>query len=385
MLDKYLQSINRLCRRFSFLRQIFCPIVPIRYVDTSIENSNDVIILPPSDYWVLQTTLAVKTAKEAIKFAPALFDLGEGYRYVAKKIAENRFTLIAYDPLLIATTRSDLLEHTTRRKVTFAQFIFADETHPIRTQSGKYLVSYEGIVTEIDQRYIDLSLSVEMQTLLNDFQKDYPSIVIEKSSLNVFNPKTLKITALILLIILINISIGSYIIYQSTKEINQKKEDILHALNLPLTSIERDTIIDALKRKESRQLQLRAHCNKIKLIPIKASLAAPIYSSKPTYATSAAPSYPKPTYDASTPTTNDVVLIPGSKPGEPNRLLVDGKPNQPSTTSLGEMIRELQYDGKTIKIVIRTNEGENLKKAFLKQFKNSHAEYRDNQLEIRIK
>ena len=75
-----------------------------------ITNKVD-IILSPKFYWIRIEELNVKKEKEALKFAPSIFEgqfeeSSSSYRYLAIKGNENKYIFIAYNPktILFATS-----------------------------------------------------------------------------------------------------------------------------------------------------------------------------------------------------------------------------------------------------------------------------------------
>lgn len=341
--------------------------------DDSYEMINEkaVMVIAPSLYWALRVTLNVKSEKEAVTYAPALFDLGEGYRYEAQKIDTNVFVLIAYDPIVLSQRYPTLFEGSTPFEITFAQWVFGDINTPIRLKNQKYLALHDGIIMEFEARYLDTSSAIDISEALRQKNR-YKTIRTQKIISTALSPKTLKMTLLILILLLINISTDAVTTYHSIDVLREKSEALLSENHLCSTSIEREAILNALKQKEIKQRQLRQHCFTLSTFPIKGSKKSP---SLP----------PLPPVQPSSSLSEGVVLIPGSKPGEPNRLLVGGGESKPLANQTFSGLRELSFDGKSTKIVIETLEREKLQKLFRKHFKNCRIEDNQHQLEVRIK
>jgi hypothetical protein len=129
-----------------------------------------------------------------------------------------------------------------------------------------------------------------------------------------------------------------------------------------------------LKMKEKKQLHLRQSCKELSDLPIEVKMVNPPLP----------PVTPPPV--SSSP--EGIVLIPGSKPGEANRLIVNNTLSAPVIALHTEGMREVNYDGKIITLFIDihdTNMGEKLKEEIKKQL--HHAEVREDnkQLEVRLR
>jgi len=370
---KLTQCYRALCEKQSSLRRFFCRSTPLAYADelhTPVPQ-NTVLILPPSDYWALQATLNVKSEKEAASFGPALFELSDEYHYDAKKIGENSYSLIAYNPAEISLKLHSFNRDSMIDRITFAQWVFADELQPIHLSSGKILTTLEGVVIEIDPDYLHANDSIGMDEALAKPRFFIKTIPVERLLTSSVTTKTLKITLILLLIVLGNLTVNTVLNTRESVRLEELKEGLLDRANLPETSIEREAILSALHKKESVQLRLRHQFLRISDLPIQASVSrtlAPIVTPAPA-------------------TAEGIVLIPGSKPGEPNRLLVEGSSNAPIMTLSSEGIKEIVYDGNSIKIIVDTQGAEakeKLKKIFSKKFKKVRYSERGNQLEVRI-
>lgn len=337
---------------------------------------NVVAVLPPSDYWVLRATLNVNSEKEAAKYGPALFDLSGTYRYEAQKIGKNSYILIAYNKEELSRKLLSVPALSTIDRLTFAQWAFADGPTPVHVKNGKYLTMLDGIVIEMDAAYVRKSQSIELSEALarpRIFLKTIPVTVLVDSPITA---KTLKTTLMILLILFGNLVADIYLTARSSERLSEKSEALRNEFNLPETSIEREAILASLRQKETKQLELRHHCKQISDLAIVAKSTPP-------------PAAPPPVMPAATNVSAEgIVLIPGSKPGEPNRLLVGNTSNAADTAFHGSGIRELTYDGNALKLVIDASDSkniENLQNEISKRFKKARYDGRDTQLEVRIK
>lgn len=376
LLDRIQERTLALCEKYTVLRHFFCRPKPLVYGDREFPSDmlrakDAVLVIPPTDYWALRADLQVKSEKEAAKYGPALFDLDDGYRFEAQKTGDNSYILIAYNRAELSQKLHLAPILPMVKKITFAQWVFSGEPRPIRLERGKYLTVVDGIVIEMDAEYVHGDAAINLSEALEhprSFYKTLPSDVLLDSWVT---PKTLKTTLVILLIFFGNLVTNGVVAYQESNRLSENIQTVLDESKLPETSIEREAILDSLRRKESRQLLLRHQCKQISDIPMEVKpVSPPVIPSAPT----------------SSP--DGVVLIPGSKPGEPNRVLVGGVSNGAGSAPYGDGIKELTYDGNNLRLLIDTRESttmENIKNDFLKRFAKARFEERDHQLEVRLK
>ncbi len=364
-----------LCGKYPRISRIFCHSESLIYHGAdSFVSSESVLVLSPSDYWALAVSLNVKTPKEAASYGAALFDLSAEYRYEAQKVGENRYILIAYNPDELSRKLSSIPHLSMIKKMTFAQWVFAEEPRPIHLPSGKYLTTLEGIVIEMDASYIDAKTSVELDEALSYPRPFLKTVPMEGLSTTELTPKTLTITLVILGIILGNLIAEGFMGYQDSQHLNQEMQRMLESSKLPATSIEREAILSNLKTKEAKQLHFRQICKEISDLPIEGKSVIPPKAPIISAAVSATP--------------EGIVLIPGSKPGEPNRLLVENTSSAANINIRGEGIGELDYDGNAINLMIETHDSadrESLKREISKRFKHAQMSEHDTQLEVRLK
>lgn len=379
------QTLRFLCQKYTFLRRFLCHPASLVYADDAPAQfpKNAVLILPPRNYWAIQATLNVKTQKEAAAFGPALFDLGHEYQYEAKRIEKNSYSLIAYNPTEVSLKLQSFPDAAMIEGITFAQWVFADESRPIRLSNGKVLTSLEGIVIEIDPNYLGASDSILMREALSEPRFFIKTIPVERLLTPEITSKTLKMTLIILLIVLGNLIASAVFNSRESAHLEERKQELLTQANLPETSIEREAILASLRKKEAEQLKVREQFFRISDLPIKAS---------PTPKSADAGTPFQQTLPVPVASSEGVVLIPGSAPGEPNRLLVGGSSNAAAPAKMlqdneGDGIEEIAYDGNSIKMIINAKESEakeKLKKAIKKQFKKAKFSEHGNQLEVRL-
>lgn len=378
MLSSFKEMARSLCIKYPSVRRYVCRTEPLVYIDAlggaKITNES-VVVLSVNDYWVLRAELNVKSEKEAAAYGAALFDLGDEYRYEAQQAGKNSYILIAYNPSELYGKFTSLSDMAMVKKMTFAQWVFGDIDRPISLPNGKYLTAIDGIVIEMDSTYIDKSKAVELDTVLHApriFLKTVQIVGLESSEVT---PKTLRNTLIVLVMLLGNFGAIAVLNYQESLRLNEKIDTLLSTSKLPETSFERDALLDSLKNKEKKQLRIRRLCKEISDLPIEGKSPTPL----------ALPSLPP----VLSPSTDGIVLIPGSKPGEPNRLLVDNNTTSaPVVTFHGEGIRELNYDGNAISFILDVSDASirgSLKTMIMSRFKDAQEVEHENQLEVRLK
>lgn len=370
-----MQIFRSLCDKYTLVRRFFCRSEPLIYTDT-LTNApipkEAILVLSPSNYWALQATLNVKTEKEAALYGAALFDLSDTYGYEAQKVGKNSYILIAYNPNEIAQKILSLPHFSMIKKVTFAQWVFAQEARPIHLPSGKYLTTIEGIILEMDASYIDTATSVELDEVLAQPRPFLKTVAIEGFVSSKLTQKTLRTSLVILVLLLGNLVAEGILGYQESAKLSTNMQGILETSKLPETSIEREAILEALKSKENKQLHFRNVCKEISDLPIEVKTVTPPVAHA--VSTAASP--------------EGIVLIPGSKPGEVNRLLVENASSPAIIVFHGEGIQELSYDGNAINLIIDTRDsstGEKLKNEITKKFKHTQMSEHNTQLEVRLK
>jgi hypothetical protein len=345
---------------------------PLRlaYDDTSTVFPSDAIfILSPSEYWVMQVELPVKTPKEAARYGSGLFDLSGSHRYEAQKVGKDSFILIAYDPERISKKLNLLPNLSQVEEITFAQWVFADESTPIALSNGKFLTTVEGIVIEIDAPYVQGDLSITLTEALEHPKFFLKTLVRKELITTAFTSKTLKTTLIILMILLGNLGATALRSYQESSQLQKEMESSLNLSKLPETSIEREAILAALKTKERKQLYLRHQCKKISDIPIESTRSDNL---------------PSPISPISS--VEGIVLIPGSAPNEANRLLL-GNTSHTAPMMIGTRVQEIRYEGNAITLIWDVGDSsikEKLKNELIKRFKKVHINERDTQLEVRL-
>ena len=348
------------------------PIKPLVYCDVPgcADDESAIIVIAPRGYWAKNVALDVKTSKEALKYAAALLDLGDEYRYAAHKNSDGTFSIIGYLVEELIAFWPEVFDGNHDRQVVFAQWVFGEMKAPIILPSGSVLALCEGIVVEMNSQYITQSQTLPLENALSDVGTTFPLLRTSQLVPKRASSKTLWITLAILIVVLFNIMGRLGGVYTQRLELQHQREVLLEKTTLGQTSLERLAVISVLEEKQRKQKKFKEQAYTLKQIAIAGEV--PRIATLPT----AAPA---------TAASSGIVLIPGSKPGEQNRLLVDGVTSvAPSTANLLG-IKELMYDGKTFLISVVSDDPETLKGVFLKKYKNARTQIHGKTLEVRLK
>lgn len=360
-----------LCMRLGSLSHKLCSPQYLSYAAIDPSGS-DIMVLRPEDYWVRRINLNVSSEKEAAKYGYSLFDLDEELVCYARKVSAETYDVVGFNPQKIMARYPELFSLSSERSVTFAQWVFDRLEVPIKLPNGRYLSLHEGIVFEMEGHYLDVEGSLGIEEIEKKPFYGLKTILVGSMVPSSLSMKTLKITVVLLALLVANIVMEGYKVRSVSEQIGNEMETLNMSSGLHGVSMERNAIIDTLRYKEAKQLTLRERCYKLRDIGLKPSAAESIPPSAPIMLSS---------MDQS-----GIVLIPGSKPGEPNRLLVNGVQNTPSRSlKMQEGIQEIVFDGKKTLFVFKTSEPQSLKKMLMKRFRNSRIEEHGGRIEVRFK
>ncbi|MDD2828322.1 MAG: hypothetical protein PHW18_01970 [Sulfuricurvum sp.] len=371
-------KLRLIAEKYPLLHRLFYRTAPLVYGDhtqMTPPSKETVLVIPPRYYWVKRANLKVKTSKEAASYGTALFDLDDTYTYQAQSIGNHDFILIAYNQSEIAKEVLSNPKFESIEKITFAQWVFATESHPIRLSEEKSLAIVDGVVVEMDSSYLLQKETLSLDEALSHPKYHLPTLPREAFAPAVLTPKTLRVTFIIAVLLFGNFATHAVVNYQESVNIERTIQEELQRSKLPETSIERQSIAETLKIKEKKQLRLRQACKELSDIPVEVKTANP---------PPPAPITPPPVSSSA----EGIVLIPGSKPGEANRLIVDNTLSAPVVAFHTEGMRELNYDGKTITLLIDThdsNAGAKLKEEIKKQLRHAEVREDNKQLEVRLR
>ena len=191
-----------------------------------------------------------------------------------KNQGEEHYVIVAYNKMQLSQKLQDNPPLSTAKKVTFAQWIFADETKPIRLKNNKYLTVVDGIVIEMDSAYLNTDASISISEALrarhHSFYKTLSTHLLLPEQIR---PKTLKITLAILLILLANLITQIVLDRQLADETGEDNTNPISASHLPETSIEREAILNALKQKEDQTVSSASTMLHLSTLPLQVSQA----------------------------------------------------------------------------------------------------------------
>lgn len=364
-------GLQALCARMANISPRFCSPQYVSYGRID-DRKGSIVVLTPEDYWAKRTELNVSTENEAARYGYSLFDFDEEFVCYARNAGGRTYDIIAFHPNKIIEKYPKLFVEVTSHPVTFAQWVFADLDRPIQLQNGKYLSLHEGIVFEIDGHYVDTTHAMNIEEIENRSYRHLKTVSMDAIIPSNLTTKTVKTTLFVLILLSANLLIEGYRWHMASEEIQQEMERLSSSSGLQGVAMERKAILDTLKHKEAKQLKLRERCYALRDIPLNPVISDPIPSA--------------PSAEPLANPQRGVVLIPGSKPGEPNRLLVNGAQNtQTSSTSVNEGIQEIVYDGKQLLISIESTDPVTLKRGLVKTYRNSRIEEQNGHLEVRLK
>lgn len=311
------------------------------------------IIISASMYWVKKCSLPVKKCSEAKKLAPSFFDsfLPDGeFTYEAFFLSDNTYALIAFDSEEICKIiKSSEINFNHISAVYFAQSEFTKLEEPLILVKNRAIIVNEDVVLDIPQAYLSQK-AVGFDIFFPHFYYSNRSFSIELFQDNTPDKKTYYFMFGLMVLILASLATQYAYLADLYNKISTSKEEYLESRKLPNSTIALNSIKVALQKKESTQYSIR---NKLRYLQ-DLNFTAP----------------DEPQSNKGTATAKgEVILVPGSVPGDKNRLLVgpieanlDGK----------EHIKTLLVKDNQLEIVISLSSdkrAEYIKDFLKKQFK----------------
>ncbi|MDD2266725.1 hypothetical protein [Sulfuricurvum sp.] len=350
-------------RRYGYLDHSIC----------HIPSGNDplVLILSPDLYRICIASLPVATPKEAVRYAPSYFDVSdERTRYEAFQLEQGRYLLSAFDPELIRIR----LEQAGVNPASVERFMLAQEAFgldllPVSLKNGSVLALNDGVVVRLASKYISEPTKYDLEGSLKNLAPCLSGFKAEMYKGGDVTQKTLTFTASLSLIILINLLIQGGYSYREAAKIIDEQEEMKIEKHLPATQMELDALASSWEKKEAEQMKLRK---------IAAAFSTLTLENNNTDLPSAVP------VGTPAPVTNGIVLVPGSKPGDRNLLLVPGSSNTVSGTAVGEYVTSFSYENGTVHFKIATPSPQNAEKvrdSVAKTLKTNAVTIKENSLE----
>jgi hypothetical protein len=328
-------------RRYGYLDRSVC------YIPSGSEAL--VMILSPDLYRICVVSLPVATPKEAVRYAPSYFDLSdERTRYEAYQTGDERYLLCAFDPEPIRIRLEEAgFDPVSVERFVFAQEAFGRDILPISWKNGSVLALNEGVVVRLPSNYISEPIKHDLEESLKKLAPCLKGFSADMYKGGDVTKKTLTFTVALSFFILLNLLIQGGYAYRKAEKIGDEQEQMKIEQHLPSTQMELDALVSSWEKKESEQIKLRK---------IVAAFSTLTLENNNTELPNAVP------VAAPAPITNGIVLVPGSKPGDRNLLLVPGSSNTLSGTVTGEYVTSLTYENGSINFKISTPSQERAEK-----------------------
>lgn len=249
-LKSFLPSFKRRGRRVLYISED----VEVGEVKSRVD-----IVLSPKFYWIKREELSVKKERDALKFAPSIFEGQfsniEDYRFLAIKRGDSEYIFLAYNP-------KDILEklqnefHISEKflgDIYTAQSELMDIDEPLSLNRVKKVVSIDGIVSEIPKFSHENSINYAGEFLKKSnrsrFKLKYRGIDGEGGSLFVASLIPLAIVVYLTLDIIRLSSDSNYL----QSEIERRRD----VYSLPSTSFQIESIKNRYEKLESEQSKIR--------------------------------------------------------------------------------------------------------------------------------
>ncbi|MBN2895252.1 MAG: hypothetical protein JXK05_05100 [Campylobacterales bacterium] len=239
-----------------------------KQISISAEKVN--LVLTPAFYWFKKEQLPVQSVAKAKQLAPSLFDgsVPEGsYSYAAIK-QEDGFWLFAYDDALIASHLAQLgIKSAQIAGIYFAQTECSDLEEPLLLEDGSVLLQRGGVVSVVDQRYCDATLTCKAYFDTRALSKHTVNVSFFRS--NLLDEKHLY-RLMALCIAFIVAFFAHYLMLRSAfGELLGKEQAVIEHYQLPQTSFELDGLKNALQGKEAQQMQMRERFKAFLSLPLE--------------------------------------------------------------------------------------------------------------------
>ncbi len=326
-----------------------------------------VMILSPDLYRISVASLPVATAKEAVRYAESYFDMSdERIRYGAYLIGEGRFLFTAFDPEPVRIRLEEIgIDPSSIDRFVLAQEAFGIDNLPVSLADASALALSEGIVVRLPSHYVTTSVNHTIEETLKTLEPCLQGFRADMYAGGEVTKKTLAITVTLSALVVLNLLIQGGMSYVESERIMDEQEQMKIDKHLPITQMELEALAATWEKKESEQIKLRK---------IVAAFGTLTLESNNTVSSGAVPASP----------TNSIVLVPGSKPGERNLLLVPGDANTTLRTVSGEYLTSLAYENKSIMFKILTpsqERGEKIRDSAAQTLKTNTVTIKENVVE----
>ena len=216
------------------------------------------IVLSPKLYWVKVEELGVSKEKEAIKFAPSIFEgqFGniEEYRFIAMKLEENRYLFIAYNPKeILEKLNSAGIETRYIKNVYTAQTELANIEENLSINRYFEIVLVDGIVSELPKFSHGESENRVAEYLRNSSRSKYRL----NFKIATQNSKSLFIASLIPISLITYLGLDIYRLSSDSNHLQSEIERLRDAYSLPSTSFQIKSIRERYEAIEKEQSRIR--------------------------------------------------------------------------------------------------------------------------------
>lgn len=296
------------------------------------------LILASDLYRTAVAQIPVADAADAVRYAGSYFDhIDDTTRLGAFATDDGRYLLTAVTPgdLLASLAAGGVPPASVERLVT-AQEAFSAADLPIALPDGSALALVGGTVVRLPASYLSVAPAQTVGEALTHIAPCPTGFAPDFATGEAVAPKTLLLTVVLSVLITASLLIQGFLSRHDARTLSQARPS---DSALPSTRMELDALSAAWEKKEAEQLRLRTMVAAFASLPLDADTA----SSAPSPA--AAPA-------------QGIVLIPGSRPGDPNRLLVGGDANATAAplTDPGEYAASLAYENGIITFAIQTKD-----------------------------
>jgi hypothetical protein len=229
--------------------------------DVEIENREEKrdIVLSPNLYWIKKEKISLSSEREALKFAPSIFE-GlienlEDFRFLAIKGSEE-YIFIAYNPLEISQKlKNDFgISENAIGNIYTAQTEFGDIEEALSINRFKMLVSIDGIISEIPKHSRDSSTNYAGEYLKKRNRTKY-SLKYKTGS----GASLLYIASIIPLFLSISFVADIVKIDQALVDIQSEIERRREVYQLPSTSFQIESIRNRYLEIEQQQKFIRSY------------------------------------------------------------------------------------------------------------------------------
>gem|GEM_PF-1540403 len=220
------------------------------------------IVLAPSFYWIKRENIAVRSERDAMKFAKSVFDgvLSEEldkfkYLVIREPTKENMFFFIAYKPddILKELLAIGIYEKNIK-KIYMAQSEFQSIESPKYINNNRAIISIDGIISEIQITTNNINEKDFLNNYLKNSYRTKYGIKLKTSDLKNSN---LLITSFIPFAISLYLATDIYKLYIDIQKLQIEMVKRKNIYKLPETSFQTESLLKKFENIETEQSELR--------------------------------------------------------------------------------------------------------------------------------